>query len=214
MKEKPILFSGEMVRAILDGRKTQTRRVIKPQPRFIKDQTGCKYLQIPGKGVWFDDDPMPSTYGQPGDRLWVRETFCPVDNSEFADSLGEGDEKVFWIDYRATPKYGMNSPAGWDEDQKDNPDHAIWRPSIFMPRKYSRILLEITNIRVERLQEISEEDAIAEGIDPNINPAAPQYISWSNKRAYEYLWDCLNAKRGFGWNANPWVWVIEFKVIQ
>lgn len=175
MKERPILFSGEMVRAILDGRKTQTRRVVKPQLGDLFDYETCS--------------PKPSCpYGAPGDRLWVRETF----------SLLGGQ-----AEYRATRR--MGEPA------------APWRPSIFMPRWPSRIDLELTAVRVERVQDISEADAIAEGVkfydDPNTS-AVKLFIA---------LWDSINAKRRdprsgqilpYSWADNPRVWSLTFRRIR
>ena len=142
MKERPILFSGPMVRAILDGRKTMTRRIVKQQA----DNGGyCQSLD-PDKGVWLvhNGGSIRCPYGQPGDRLWVRETW-----SAWTGGMTScGEERAPQIEYKAT-------------SQSEGP----WRPSIFMPRWASRILLEITDVRVERLNDISEEDAIAEGFD-------------------------------------------------
>ena len=156
MREHPIIFSGEMVRAILAERKAQTRRVIKPQPK------GPCFI---GQGP----------YGQLGDRLWVKETFA-----------GKKD-----VVYKAT--------------NKDNIRYS-WKSSIFMPRWASRITLEITDVRVERLQDITLDDIHAEGsLIADEQGAAGWYMD---------LWDFLNAKRGFGWETNPFVWVISFKRIE
>ena len=145
-----------MVRAILDGRKTQTRRAIKqckPAGDLASEQQ--EDLELRGwdfyEGIWFPK----CSYGRPGDRLWVRETWCQVDDREYGGKL--------WYDYRATPKYNASHPAGWD-NEPESPEALKWRPSIYMPRAASRITLEITAIRVERLQDISPEDARAEGI--------------------------------------------------
>jgi len=193
---RPILFSGEMVRAILDGRKTQTRRVLRPQP------VGLSLKGVFGRrAVFFEPGSGTEThtpicrdwrcpYGQPGDRLWVRET--------------------------------------WREDSPDDPEGAVyradapidvpgfkWKPSIFMPRWASRLTLEITGVRVEQLQEISGEDCLAEGVD-RAQMAEMTYITMPMfmRDRYRKLWDSLNAKRGFGWDVNPWVWVLEFQRIQ
>ena len=178
MKEHPILFSGEMVRAILDGRKTQTRRVIKfhtpaySNPEFL---AGCDLVSFSHEnGAVFKDRisfmvPIKCQYGAPGDTLWVREAW--------KETQGEG------LAYRATEPYMDGEP---------------WRPSIFMPRWASRIALSVKNVRVERVQNISQGDAMAEGTQ--------------GKHSFAVLWDIINAKRGFGWDINSWVWVVEFDV--
>ena len=171
MKGKPILFNGTMVRAILEGRKTQTRRIIKEKPPY--------FLVDEGRPIWADKygdyHDRYSPYGIPGDRLWVRETWAQ-------DLHGE-------IFYAADH---LNKPSTVEK----------WKPSIFMPRKISRITLEIVNIRVERVQDITETDALAEGI-------IPSEIGITNKTCYQLLWDHIN---GAGdWKLNPWVFVIEFK---
>ncbi len=197
MKERPILLSGPMVRAILEGRKTQTRRVMRPQPAC-----GCIY-EINGnhdKAVHWNgdrDNPLyvpptprskdhllPCPYGQPGDRLWVRETF---------KAFQAGFPKIedgWCVNYRA------------DENGLDGP----WKPSIHMPRKFCRLLLDVKAIRVERLQDITYGDKAAEGC-----PAGYLGERWMVEQWFYELWNSLNEKRGFGWNANPWVWVIEFE---
>lgn len=180
MEEKPILFTGEMVRAVLDGRKTQTRRVIKPQPGLLgpKDIPLLLYY---------------CPYGQPGDRLWVRESWS-VDMS--MDHLKPSDVPEDSIVY-----YRANTDKDW-ERQSTGQVMGKKRPSIFMPRWASRINLEITDIRVERVQDITEEDAKAEGVD--------WYPAMRANRLFQSLWDSINAKRGYAWDVNPWVWVVEF----
>lgn len=192
MKEKPILFSDPMVRAILDGTKMQTRRVAKP----VK-HPDLGNLYEPGALV-LEREPQhvidrSCPYGQPGDRLWVREAFAHV----LDDKFGPVPDSIV---YRA------------DEGNSDWP-HG-WRPSIHMPRLASRILLEITGVRVERLQEISEADAIAEGIIDGGkywygNPGKPAHKIAGPVNAYRDLWESINGPGA--WAANPWVWVIEFK---
>ncbi len=187
MKERPILFSGEMVRAILEGRKTQTRRVVKPQPCEMNVWHGAIYDGEIDLNKTPCMEPKKSPYGVPGDRLWVRETFC---TGSFYDCFQEDGV----ICYRAT---GGNATES---------DCAAWRPSIHMPRRASRITLEVTGVRVERVQDISEDDAKAEGVSLE---------KWDSYRvAYAELWSDLNAKRGFGWSVNPWVWVIEFRRME
>ena len=181
MKSRPILFSGPMVRAILEGRKTQTRRAVK--------FNASHRIQLHGK-QWHVEDPdavMGCPYGQKMDRLWVRETF--------ADTRLESQRKP-WT-YRA------------DESDIDRDMYPLkWKPSIFMPREASRITLEITSVRVERLNEISEEDAIAEGTSFD---AAIMCEPDRARRAYKLLWNSINGPGS--WDKNPWVWVIEFEQI-
>jgi hypothetical protein len=206
-----------MVRAILAGTKTQTRRVVKPQPPewIWITSMGLTAFTPPGhfsgrgywKGVPGDEGPgekffrMP--YGQPGDRLWVREGWC---GGVAALPTGEGLVPSLWIDrtkmnrivYRATSDYGSDQPP--------------WRPSIHMPRWASRITLELTDVRVQRVQDIREDDAKAEGVDPLLVP--PDGGSAPHVEGFRDLWDRINAKRGFGWSANPWCWCLSFKVVN
>lgn len=175
MTERPIIFSGDMVRAILDGRKTQTRRVMKPQPSPADVFVGDHGL---GMGPQFR-----CSYGQSGDRLWVRETWaceCCGRTLEYRAVHGRCEG----LSYRADGGTGGSSG---------------WRSPIHMPRWASRLTLDITEVRVQRVQEISEEDAVAEGVD-----------IWADFRP---LWDSINAKRGFGWDVNPWVWALTFKPV-
>lgn len=167
MKMRPILFSGEMVRAILEGRKTQTRRVVKPQPAYVIDS------------VWV------CPYGRPGDGLWVRETWAP--NSQAG---------VF--------SYAADWAAGVKHVSR-------WRPSIHMPRAASRISLEVVGVRVERLREISEADALAEGCaDSEMVDGVPMWCSAVEK--YMDLWEKINGEGS--WAVNPWVWVVEFRRVE
>ncbi len=222
MKERPILFSTPMVKAEQDGRKTHTRRVV----RFPSELIGelCPY-------------------GVAGDRLWVRETWATM------------------ICYNSTPPRDLphNLPIWYKDTYLDEPtgcgdDMGKWRSPIFLPRWASRITLEITNVRVERVKDISEGDAKKEGVEPlyqepdEITNQAlrsvgaeevtqPYIIGWTNyqfkedrrfrhipkmsypewysnpRDSFRSLWDSINDKRGYGWNANPWVWVIEFKKV-
>jgi len=187
IKERPIIFSGEMVRAILEGRKSMTRRVIKPQPTTD--------LKSGAVGYWScapDVKEFLCPYRKPGDILWVRETW----------RQGDGF-------------YGIGQSVFYRADEEWNTG-ASWKPSIHMPRRASRITLEIINIEVERLQEISEEDAQAEGmINSKGFNALPSYYSEAHYTLkFKKLWDSINAKRGFGWDVNPWVWMIEFKKVE
>jgi len=201
VKERPILFSAPMVRAILEGRKTVTRREVKKQAALDCLAAGFEpaFLALPG-----NSDLCP--YGKPGDRLWVRETwYCdhfevqkgpylqPVDMHALDQSREDG-ELV----------YAADGLAPYEQEQP------TWKPSIHMPRWVSRILLEITDVRVERLQDISRADIRAEGLQcpPELasDDVSPNYRDW-----YPAAWRALWESTGGDWNANPWVWVVEFK---
>lgn len=236
--DKPILFSGPMVRAILDGRKTQTRRVVKPQPSlFQKEVVGAHWVDpffegdpafwavnSEGKylGKWRKDCP----YGQPGGLLWVRETFADV-NSESGPGFAYRADESFGRpdydgpDYGAGPsfdydKYPRGSFSMWYSDLLNGAEGHSWKPSIHMPRWASRITLEITGVRVERLQDISEDDARAEGIPPfvpeDIGSAAFKEGPRWYRHNFEDLWQSINGPGS--WDANPWVWVVEFNPHQ
>ena len=184
MKERPILFSGEMVRAILEGRKTQTRRVIKHQPdgmdpvytKDFKRDFGCRSCP----------------YGVPSDRLWVRETHA-------LDVPGCGEQG------------GVSYQADHDDNGGDGPTRIKWRPSIYMPRWASRVTLEITDVRTERVQDVTNANITAEGMprsgDGFVSPETPRI--W-----FRNLWDSINEKPGRAWADNPWVWVIEFRRVD
>ncbi|MDS7875041.1 morphogenetic protein [Klebsiella pasteurii] len=194
MKERGMIFNGEMVRAILDGRKTQTRRPVKFP---VHDKNfGCELSGNELAGELSAGNYQNSAFGKPGDRIWVRETFCPVDDTQY------GGEK--WVDYRATPKFEASHPAGWDCAPNDA-EALKWHPSIHMPRWASRILLEITDVRVERLRSMSQDDARAEGV---IAASGPMEAGL----AFRELWDSIYGEES--WKANPWVWVIEFKRVE
>lgn len=205
MKERPILFSGAMVRAILDGSKTQTRRVMKVQPpgegyitALLTDSTFSGDRKNIGKLHWLKlkenrlniEDSGESyfvcPYGQIGDRLWVRETFSKWDDGVvYAATCSEKEMAL-----------------------------SKFKPSIHMPRWASRITLEIVNIRVERLKDISEKDAKAEGAadyEEGIDSPPPDDgdYCWSYVASFKKLWESINCEGS--WNLNPWVWVIEFK---
>lgn len=176
MNERPIIFSGEMVRAILDGRKTQTRRVVK------------------GADVWVDEGqtPIKCPYGKPGDLLWVRETFKEFDDGDM----------YYKADYNYTPIHA------------DDEEPIKWTPSIYMPRSASRITLRVKDVRVERVQEITGRDACKEGIQfrgINSGPPIKGNLYKENIQHFRALWDSINAKRGYGWDKKPWVWVVEFE---
>ncbi|HIG3590509.1 TPA: hypothetical protein ACYE2S_002565 [Klebsiella pneumoniae] len=211
MTERGMIFNGEMVLAILDGRKTQTRRPIKwKQTRF----TEIGEREDGSKWPWSEDAEHacdfwhPCPFGAVGDRIWVRETFCTVDDTQY----GGGK----WVDYRATPKFEASHPAGWDCAPNDA-EALKWRPSIHMPRWASRILLEITDVRVERLNAISQEDAQAEGME--LTGWRPTYSDPDSGGEvltpydnFAQLWESIYGEES--WKANPWVWVIEFKRVE
>ena len=223
MNMKPILFKGEMVRAIQDGRKTQTRRVIKPQPVHaqVYDYKGERLYDGEHrlwwwKRLWYDLDTemqerlalLYSPYGQPGDRLWVRETFAE-NKAECGEPIVYRADNSKGLRYQHTANIGVT----FDVDR--------WKPSIHMPRWASRITLEITAVRVERLQDIRLDGLIAEGFDLD----RLKWRDWpqedgsvirgtSSRHDFEELWNSINEKRGYSWESNPWVWVYEFKVIE
>lgn len=206
MKERGIIFNGAMVRAILSGKKTQTRRIMKQQPperwqpvtlscepdlqartytKGVVDRHGCLQAGPEVFGVADEEWGAVSPFGKPGDRLWVRETF--------------GDCGVR-LAYRA------------DTDDGAACQVKRWTPSIHMPRAAARILLEITDVRVERLNDISNDDAMAEGMDDGTSEAALS-VGWFEKprRAFQRLWTQIYGQES--WEGNPWVWIYEFKQV-
>ena len=213
MKDRPILFSGPMVRAILEGRKTQTRRIVKPQPelqlksaRWMRcaDEQHALFTQHDGELCGQMASTRKCPYGKPGDRLWVRETWAP---------FIRGDGGRGWVDlvrYRAD---GAERQVDDHEDLDRISEKGYhWRPSIHMPRWASRITLEVVGVRVERLQDISEEDAKAEGPQMDGRYWGDNPGCFDHRPAFQSLWESIN---GLGsWNANPWVWVVEFKPVD
>lgn len=206
MKERPILFNGDMVRAILDGRKTQTRRVVKHLPLLGEPEIWCRdamcndcnFVSIVGDYRRF------CPHGAPGDRLWVKETFVMW---PYAGNDGAAGEI-----YKADNQLPASAPKSIGRN---------WTPSIHMPRWASRITLEITDVRVERLQDITWQDVLAEGVKhkdawwlgalhpikdtPKVYPLAAQ--------AYESIWDSIYAAK-HPWSSNPWVWAITFRRVE
>lgn len=203
MISKPILFSGDNVRAILEDRKTKTRRIMnQPIPDFVERvEVSPDHLMLHYHGNtvhWANRCP----YGKPGDFLWVRETWATPGNYDHIKPSNLSVAYQADIVYRASEQY---------------PIYYKWRPSIFMPRWASRITLKVVNVRVERLQDISHEDSMSEGC-PDIEYGKYEFElkdvtphSYA-KMNFRRLWDSLNAKRGYGWNTNPMVWVVEFEV--
>jgi hypothetical protein len=208
---KGIIMSGNHPKLILDGVKTQTRRVVKSEWKklihdwdnaFVTNETYKLHVPVrhPEEPDFSDHriTRIYCPYGEVGDRLWVRETFTSF--------------KQMWVEDHYEPDGTTIYKADFQ-----NPDiyKGDWKPSIHMFRRDSRITLEITEVRVERVQEITEEDALAEGIIRSARtlrylPGNCDYATW----AYSILWDSLNAKRGYGWKVNPWVWVTSFRRIE
>ena len=224
MKERPILFNGPMVRAILEGRKTQTRRVVRPSKRWPQ-YTICKPDGMTdAHSVWWHGPEydrvgvsMDCPFGQPGDRLWVRETWAGSGNEDGHPIDADGnlvemrDAQIF---YRADTTPG---PYGCDLLPDGSHYFDSWRPSIHMPRWASRILLEVVSVRVERLQEISYDDAEAEGIEQRwtcLNPGTGSYAHANDVHDdFRSLWGSI-ATPGATWADNPWVWAVEFKAVE
>ncbi|RWT50935.1 hypothetical protein DN589_23035 [Klebsiella quasipneumoniae subsp. similipneumoniae] len=234
MKERGMIFNGEMVRAILDGRKTQTRRPIKwKQTRF----TEIGEREDGSKWPWSEDAEHacdfwhPCPFGAVGDRIWVRETWATLGNEDgccvdWEGNLCKGDERSAARIYRASCEqrpgdYGLWSipdDAYWKPHTKEHKFEGAWRPSIHMPRWASRILLEITDVRVERLNAINEHDAQAEGVAKlrggfwkHYQPGWTQH-QLSARDSFVTLWKSIYGDES--WNSNPWVWVIKFKRIE
>jgi len=241
MKERPIIFSTDMVKAILDSKKTQTRRVIKPTPVASDDMLA---KEVP---IWLYPKEFVGycLYGQVGDRLWVRETWKILDNTTLLNDLVR-------VEYKADGqiikrRYG---DIAWNEGGFDLPviqsamEDGKWKPAHHLPHIISRITLEITEVRVERVQEITAYDALLEGIGLPVPKGCeiplppPEYEGWSEERreswikgqaratyfsrcadaqdhidAFKKLWDSINAERGYGWEVNPFVWCISFKEV-
>lgn len=255
MKERPILFSGAMVRAILDGKKTVTRRVVKPQPpttERIRQVSGSDYHLFTDRlspGVWRVAGPVWAVrdelaadhgrgpeplwrcpYGAPGDRLWVRETWATQGN-------GPDDyPTIIWRADMAAANYaGTTDPAQWKTTPPGScspifyleSDHLVarWRPSIHMPRWASRITLEVTEVRVERVQSITAADILAEGAVERAHQC--EYLGKSPVSAFDGKvypdllslwaagWDSINGSRpGCSWAENPWVWAVTFRRVE
>ncbi len=214
-----MIFNAEMVRALLDGRKTQTRRPIKwKQTRF----TEIGEREDGSKWPWSEDAEHacdfwhPCPFGAVGDRIWVRETWGVVSHAFSDDGL-----MIDWVPdrpataihempfgngyYSGYAIYAADGDFTWGDDDGYEDGRSCWKPSIHMPRAASRILLEITNVRVERLRSMSQDDARAEGV---IAASGPMEAGL----AFRELWDSIYGEES--WKANPWVWVIKFKRIE
>lgn len=246
MKELPILYSTEMVQAVLEGRKTQTRRVITPNNTlgfevkkslldfsaiYPNGSLGVKVLKADDQTLW-----RGHCKWQKDNLLWVRETWKPVGWSEdgsdwnikyraggtnritphmFDDGTGQ-KELDFWI--KLSDELD-DASCPQDEDTylyQDVGDYLRWKPSIHMPKKAARIWLRVEDVRCEALHDISEEDAKAEGVKSTaeITPDGSDYTGLYATEWFSRLWDSINKSRGYGWNKNPWVWVVKFELIS
>ncbi|VAS57255.1 morphogenetic protein [Klebsiella quasipneumoniae] len=231
MKERGMIFNAEMVRAILDGRKTQTRRPVK-FPVHDKN-LGCELAGNELAGELSAGNYLNSAFGKPGDRIWVRETWGVVSHELDEDGRIQPwtpDRPATVIHempfgngyYSGHAIYAADGDFTWGDDDGYEDGRSCWKPSIHMPRAASRILLEITDVRVERLNAISEEDAEAEGIDMEaLYDSQDCYDCIANHNmtgrptvtgAFKYLWESIYGEEG--WKSNPWVWVIEFKRVE
>lgn len=193
MKSRPIIFSPAMVSAIIDGQKTQTRRVVQPQFKYLLEpgdqrEYGSQWaIYVDEDGDWSCTTWRGCPYGKPGDILWVREKWVMCSHCRT-------------INYAATTNLTQTCKYCGN-------DFGKWRPSIHMPKRYSRLDLKIMALDVQRLQSISADEILAEGIGHRgWDSADVLFAKWIE------LWDSINAKRGFGWEADPWVWVIGFAV--
>lgn len=263
-RARPILFSGPMVRAILEGRKTQTRRVVKPPADLARDgRKSCGPMLYDLSRAWVDrgfpmdennevmltdrwgtsDNPAPESayrfqylkvpfahpsdgwakdgqdaarrvycpYGEPGNSLWVRETWRPA-NWSAEGGWGE-------VEYAAGGRRQIEGPWSFSRMFPDGKPADRWRPSIHMPRWASRLTLRVEAVRVERVQEISEQDALAEGVDfakhePGQSQTRNPPPLYPRRDGFIRLWDSINGPHGFGWDANPWVWVVSFSRLE
>lgn len=206
MAEKPILFNTEMVRAILDGRKTQTRRIIKGLPLYepyFEEDEGRGFMMDSEDGQFYALENFSRV--QPRDVLYVRETFCGY----YLPSVERWPEGHMHYEYKASNPNGNKRPMGpeFDDDWEVRP----WRPSIHMPKEAARIFLKVKDVRAERLQDISVDEIRAEGLDVLGKTMNTSFKMWSE------LWNSTVKKADlprYGWEANPWVWVIEFERIN
>lgn len=226
-----MIFNGEMVRAILDGRKTQTRRIMKNQPAGDYPDTPALIRSVDGGFQWYghygESSIFNCPFGAVGDRIWVRETWGVVSHE-----LDEDGRIQPWIPdrpataihempfgngyYTGHAIYATDGKFTWGDDDGYEDGRSCWKPSIHMPRAACRILLEVTSVRVERLNSISQEDAQAEGME--LTGWRPTYSDpdsggevWTPYDNFAQLWESIYGEDS--WKANPWVWVIEFKVV-
>ena len=240
MKERPILFNTEMVKAILEGRKTQTRRVLSNQPDKNCDEAflgldgiWCFSKPTLSKRISYSGDDIKCPFGMVGDRLWVREAFMP-DPSADSDHWNDEDSLHTYYSWDGCgskvselPKALKTNKHVFYKAEANHPELSLWTPNYRMPRWASRILLEITGVRVERLSNISRSDAVDEGIETfkidcgrdGLKTAYKDYTSHNNAitrnnpiDSFRTLWESVNGADS--WDKNPWVWVIDFKVAK
>lgn len=246
MGDHPILFSGHLVRAILDGRKTVTRRPVRESGHCQDADAWC---WDPDRGMWESGieadhgmyghgEWVKCPFGRPGDRLWVRETWAtcaavsPSTDAPLPVTNGDRliEEPTTWVDekgrtrwrydgkvvvYRATTEVEFCDGDGFMGDNADRSDMPRWRPSIHMPRWASRLTLEVLDVRVERLQSITEEDAAAEGMDGDCPIGhIPAYQKGPLAYHFAQSWDAIYGKGPHAWDANPWVWRVEFRKVE
>lgn len=240
MKERGMIFNGEMVRAILDGRKTQTRRIMKVQPdtpefglrRIIESSIANEigmyfWSQEDARGIKARSKQFSCPFGDAGDRIWVRETWGVVSHELDEDGRIQPwspDRPATAIHempfgngyYSGHAIYAADGEFTWGDDDGYEDGRSCWKPSIHMPRAACRTLLEVTGVRVERLNSISQEDAQAEGME--LTGWRPTYSDpdsggevWTPYDNFAQLWESIYGEES--WKANPWVWVIEFKVV-
>jgi hypothetical protein len=222
MKTRPIIMSADSVRAILDDRKTQTRRVVKrllgigSVTEFKRSTTGGEYdWSFRDKRMLWNDlrhhellDHCP--YGVPGDRLWVRETWRPVMEAWRSYVEYKADGGVMDVDGRELftdlKRVALRFPGA-----RKSVNSEAWHSSLHMPRWASRLTLELTDVKVERVQSISEGDAVAEGVNWDGLADKTGLTTGAPTEAFAALWSSINAKRGYPWEANPWTWALTFK---
>ncbi|WP_448886312.1 hypothetical protein [Citrobacter telavivensis] len=231
MKELGMIFNGEMVRAILGGRKTQTRRIMKNQPAGDYPDTPALIRSVGGGFQWYghygESSIFNCPFGAVGDRIWVRETWGVVSHELDEDGRIQPwspDRPATAIHempfgngyYTGHAIYAADGEFTWGDDDGYEDGRSCWKPSIHMPRAACRILLEVTGVRVERLNSISQEDAQAEGME--LTGWRPTYSDpdsggevWTPYDNFAQLWESIYGEES--WKANPWVWVIEFKVV-
>ncbi|HEX7909151.1 MAG TPA: hypothetical protein VF534_13840 [Paraburkholderia sp.] len=232
MKEHPILFNREMILALHAGRKTQTRRIMNPQP--VVSDTGWHSLphySVSSESGFRHGAPFfgRCPYGAASDRLWVREAWRVTAKHDAIAPRDLPFERGMTIMYDAGGSRAHDETGQYVNAPDYPPTRPTWagkgRPSIHMPRVASRTTIEVMSVRVERLQNITEEDAKAEGVGRlnaspiiywrnyqthTLGPNCDDYTCLSARESYQTLWDSINEARGFGWDTNPWVWVVEF----
>lgn len=220
VRERPILFSGPMIRALLDGRKTVTRRVVKPQPKAGPEG---RMVDLGGDGsgsFGLLDGCLSGSwrcpYGRPGDRLWCREEHYRFGHWEPLPGVRTKTGRMKWAFVADSDEVLYEAPESYRKGRHhQDPETPAWHKRLarFMPRALCRITLEITEVSVERVQEITADDAYWEGVPDCDVPGHDDcfYGTAGHRCSFKRLWDGLHEKRGYGWDANPWVWRIAFR---